>query len=235
MIVETSSARVLGEGEQRIAGWTLLSPEDRNIKLSPKLEEKVLLLVSLALERQVLANVPEQSRHLRRLVQLYPRKGRWVHAYPSSIRHFDSKRSIYPVSTPRSWSRSPRGKQCGVDVADPRTLASSSTFRLTMSKLATALTRSGIRVPNLPSLPLRPVPLSHRSSMPISTPCLVNITPSKSYLGSSSLEVLLPSMMMILMMRILVKSAIHVEPSLNVPSNESVISVPKSTRWTMTL
>lgn len=48
MIVETSSSRVLGEGEQRIAGWTLLSPEDRNIKLSPKLEEKVLLLVRLA-------------------------------------------------------------------------------------------------------------------------------------------------------------------------------------------
>jgi hypothetical protein len=46
MTVETSSARVLGEGEQRIAGWTLLSPEDRNVKLSPKLEEKVLLLVS---------------------------------------------------------------------------------------------------------------------------------------------------------------------------------------------
>jgi hypothetical protein len=45
MSVETSSARVLAEGEQRIAGWTLLSPEDRNIKLSPKLEEKVLLLV----------------------------------------------------------------------------------------------------------------------------------------------------------------------------------------------
>ena len=50
MIVETSSARVLGEGEQRIAGWTLLSPEDRNIKLSPKLEEKVLLLVRCMLE-----------------------------------------------------------------------------------------------------------------------------------------------------------------------------------------
>lgn len=44
-IVETSSARVLQEGEQKIAGWTLLSPEDRNIKISPKLEEKVLLLV----------------------------------------------------------------------------------------------------------------------------------------------------------------------------------------------
>lgn len=45
LAVETSSARVLSEGEQRLAGWTLLSPEDRNVKLSPKLEEKVLLLV----------------------------------------------------------------------------------------------------------------------------------------------------------------------------------------------
>jgi hypothetical protein len=59
MIVETSSARVLGEGEQRIAGWTLLSPEDRNIKISPKLEEKVLLLVSPAPELRVSANVAE--------------------------------------------------------------------------------------------------------------------------------------------------------------------------------
>jgi hypothetical protein len=53
MIVETSSARVLAEGEQRIAGWTLLSPEDRNIKLSPKLEEKVLLLLRLLFQRKL--------------------------------------------------------------------------------------------------------------------------------------------------------------------------------------
>lgn len=47
--IETSSARVLSDGEQRVAGWTLLSPEGRNVKLSPKLEEKVLLLTKVAL------------------------------------------------------------------------------------------------------------------------------------------------------------------------------------------
>ena len=47
--VETSSARVLSDGESRLAGWTLLSPEERDVKLTPKLEEKVLLLVG---ERQ---------------------------------------------------------------------------------------------------------------------------------------------------------------------------------------
>ncbi|ORY31290.1 SacI homology domain-domain-containing protein [Naematelia encephala] len=47
--IETSSARVLSEGEQRVAGWTLLSPEDRNVKLSPKLEEKVLILTRVAI------------------------------------------------------------------------------------------------------------------------------------------------------------------------------------------
>jgi len=40
---------VLSDGELRIAGWTLLSPEGRNVKLSPKLEEKVLLLTKVAL------------------------------------------------------------------------------------------------------------------------------------------------------------------------------------------
>jgi hypothetical protein len=97
MIVETSSARVLGEGEQRIAGWTLLSPEDRNIKLSPKLEEKVLLLVCLPFEREVFANVSEQGCHLRGLVQLHSRKGRRVHPYPPPFRHFDPKRSRDPL------------------------------------------------------------------------------------------------------------------------------------------
>ncbi|TXT12958.1 hypothetical protein VHUM_01359 [Vanrija humicola] len=46
--IETSSARVLSDGEQRVAGWTLLSPEERNIALSPKLEEKVLILTKAA-------------------------------------------------------------------------------------------------------------------------------------------------------------------------------------------
>jgi hypothetical protein len=46
--VETSSARVL-EGEQRLAGWTLLSPENPNEKISAKLEEKIVLLTPAAL------------------------------------------------------------------------------------------------------------------------------------------------------------------------------------------
>ncbi|GMK56774.1 hypothetical protein CspeluHIS016_0306140 [Cutaneotrichosporon spelunceum] len=47
--IETSSARVLSEGESRAAGWTLLSPEQRNTKVSLQLEEKVLLLTKQAL------------------------------------------------------------------------------------------------------------------------------------------------------------------------------------------
>ena len=47
MTVETSSARVL-EGEQRLAGWTLLSPENPNEKISAKLEEKIVLLTPAA-------------------------------------------------------------------------------------------------------------------------------------------------------------------------------------------
>ena len=43
--METSSARVLNEGEQRLSAWTVLSPVDRNVKLSIKLEEKILILV----------------------------------------------------------------------------------------------------------------------------------------------------------------------------------------------
>lgn len=44
--VETSSARVVNEHERRLGGWVLLSPEERGMTLSPKLEEKILLLVS---------------------------------------------------------------------------------------------------------------------------------------------------------------------------------------------
>jgi hypothetical protein len=36
---------VLSEGEQLQYGWTLLSPEEPNVKLSDNFEEKVLLLV----------------------------------------------------------------------------------------------------------------------------------------------------------------------------------------------
>lgn len=46
--VETSSARVL-DGEQRLAGWTVLSPQESSVKLSSHFEEKVLLLTESAL------------------------------------------------------------------------------------------------------------------------------------------------------------------------------------------
>lgn len=43
--VETCSARVLEEGERRIYGWTLFSPEEPNVRYTQKLEEKILLIV----------------------------------------------------------------------------------------------------------------------------------------------------------------------------------------------
>ncbi|OCF78932.1 inositol polyphosphate-5-phosphatase F [Kwoniella mangroviensis CBS 8886] len=47
--IETCSARVLNDGEERINGWTLLSPDARSVKISPGLEEKVLLLTREAI------------------------------------------------------------------------------------------------------------------------------------------------------------------------------------------
>jgi hypothetical protein len=170
MIVETSSARVLGEGEQRIAGWTLLSPEDRNIKISPKLEEKVLLLVSPPPELRVLAHVAEQSCHLRGLVQLHPRKGRWIHPDTIAFHHVYSERSIHSLTTTRSRSRSYGGEsvsQGSKEVTDFRTRASSSISHLKTSRLDIVRTRFETRGPNHPSLPLHPVLHFHRSSMPI--------------------------------------------------------------------
>lgn len=43
--IATSVSRVLDEGEPLLAGWTLIAPEQLNVKLSDKFEEKVLLLV----------------------------------------------------------------------------------------------------------------------------------------------------------------------------------------------
>ncbi|KAI5477835.1 protein of inositol phosphatase family [Pseudohyphozyma bogoriensis] len=42
--IETSAQFVLSEGEERLAGWTLLSPEQQDAVRSTKYEEKVLLL-----------------------------------------------------------------------------------------------------------------------------------------------------------------------------------------------
>ena len=39
-------SRVLSEGERLLSGWTLLAPAELNTRISYKLEEKILLLVS---------------------------------------------------------------------------------------------------------------------------------------------------------------------------------------------
>ncbi|KAG9318553.1 hypothetical protein JVU11DRAFT_645 [Chiua virens] len=44
--IATSVSRVLEEGEPLLAGWTLIAPEQLNVKISDKFEEKILLLVS---------------------------------------------------------------------------------------------------------------------------------------------------------------------------------------------
>ncbi|OWZ73355.1 hypothetical protein AYX14_01249 [Cryptococcus neoformans] len=46
--IETCSARVLSDGEERIGGWILLSPDPRSVKISSELEEKILLLTRSA-------------------------------------------------------------------------------------------------------------------------------------------------------------------------------------------
>lgn len=46
--IEVCSARVIEEGELRVAGWTLFSPEEANVRLTAKLEEKVVLLTKAA-------------------------------------------------------------------------------------------------------------------------------------------------------------------------------------------
>ena len=43
--IATSVSRVLQEGERLLSGWTLFAPEDLNMKVGMKFEEKVLLLV----------------------------------------------------------------------------------------------------------------------------------------------------------------------------------------------
>ena len=44
--IATSASRVLDGDEILISGWTLFSPENFNVKIGDKFEEKVLLLVS---------------------------------------------------------------------------------------------------------------------------------------------------------------------------------------------
>ena len=45
--IATSVSRVLPEGERLLSGWTLFAPEEMNVKIGIKFEEKVLLLVSV--------------------------------------------------------------------------------------------------------------------------------------------------------------------------------------------
>lgn len=45
--IATSVSRVLEEGERLLAGWTMFSPENLNVRVGDKWEEKVLLLVSM--------------------------------------------------------------------------------------------------------------------------------------------------------------------------------------------
>ncbi|KAJ7063419.1 SacI homology domain-containing protein [Mycena amicta] len=47
--IATSVARVLGEGERLLSGWTLFAPDELNAKIGDKFEEKVLLLTATAL------------------------------------------------------------------------------------------------------------------------------------------------------------------------------------------
>ncbi|KAF7305034.1 hypothetical protein MKEN_01218400 [Mycena kentingensis (nom. inval.)] len=47
--ISTSVARVLAEGERLLSGWTLFAPEELNVKIGDKFEEKVLLLTAIAL------------------------------------------------------------------------------------------------------------------------------------------------------------------------------------------
>ena len=73
--------RVLSEGEQSVSGWTLLSPEDRSVKLSPKLEEKVLILVCQMCHCGLeLTDDIDQTGGICRLVQLFARKSDRVHS-----------------------------------------------------------------------------------------------------------------------------------------------------------
>ncbi|KAK7020499.1 SacI homology domain-containing protein [Favolaschia claudopus] len=47
--IATSVSRVLSEGERLLSGWTLFAPEELNVRMGDKWEEKVLLLTATAL------------------------------------------------------------------------------------------------------------------------------------------------------------------------------------------
>ena len=88
--IETSTARVISEDERRLAGWVLLSPEERNVILTPKLSERILLLVSsVHLQRKECTLIPDQCRYICCHVQLRLGQSIWLHADPARFHHRD--------------------------------------------------------------------------------------------------------------------------------------------------
>jgi len=86
---------VINEEERKLAGWVLLSPEEKGVKLSAKLEEKILLLVISDTRGKL---TEDYDSHLRRIIQLSPRQGRRVHADSSCIDHDFAGRRLHLIS-----------------------------------------------------------------------------------------------------------------------------------------
>lgn len=106
-IVETSSARVISEDERRLAGWVLLSPEERGVTLSSKLEEKILLLVRQpSLIRVEIADNPDKHCGVCCILQLLARQGVRLHPYSASFDHRIAAWRVYHLGSARSRTRS---------------------------------------------------------------------------------------------------------------------------------
>lgn len=189
MAVETCSARVLSDGEEKIGGWILLSPDPRSVKISSDLEEKILLLVRLLLfpKRYRLIIIIDTKRHLRSHLQLLSWKGRAVYPHTLTIHHIYSKGSIYFIYLARGKSGSQRSElhlsMITADIA--RMPAFSSTSPPPTSLHATVHTPYATRL--LPLLqqrgrqPLHPRRPHLLSNMPPSTPMLPNTTHSRLF------------------------------------------------------
>lgn len=71
---------MLEEGERKIYGWTLFSPEEPNVRYTQKLEEKILLIVRvtqvshlpLTFRRLALPSLAVTTGALRGLFRLQP-------------------------------------------------------------------------------------------------------------------------------------------------------------------
>jgi phosphatidylinositol 4-phosphatase len=62
-----SVSRCLSEGERLLKGWTLFAPEELNVRIGDKFEEKVLLLVSCVSSHETMHCLPVWSFWIRRL------------------------------------------------------------------------------------------------------------------------------------------------------------------------